>query len=117
MKKGTSEVYAKAYIIPTGSTKHECHSSFPAKTRRFYIGKTQQAEHHFGNNSKYTISYCMGKDNSKPLLYFYQENRQSKVIDDMEPDDVSFRSDGTPDATEKDLRIFWSTTGDYDMVR
>lgn len=42
----------------------------------------------------------MGENNSKPLLCFYQENRQSKVIDDIEPDDGSFSSDGTPDATE-----------------
>lgn len=40
-----------------------------------------------------------------------------KVIDDIVLDDESLRSDGLHQATEEELRIFWSTNSVYDADR
>lgn len=44
-------------------------------------------------------------------------DRKYKMINDIVPDDGSFRSDSTQYATEKELRIFQNTNGIYDLVK
>lgn len=51
------------------------------------------------------------------LLKKTHMDRQNKEIDDTVPSYESLRLDGTQNASEEELRIFWNTNGIYDTTR
>lgn len=70
-----------------------------------------ESDDHFSDSRKDMISFSVGEDNAKPLLYFIgrkiHKERKYKLIN-IVLDGGPLRSDGTQQATEEELRSFKS---------